>query len=79
MKLDEQLQTRFKCPKCKHQGAKTRRFAATGAGFSRFIDIQHNVFLAVSCKHCGFTELYDPRIIEGGGHLMDVLDFILER
>jgi uncharacterized protein len=79
MKLDDQLQTRFKCPKCKHQGAKTRRFAATGAGFSRFIDIQHNVFLAVSCKHCGFTEVYDPRVIEGSSNLMNILDFILER
>ncbi|NIR41884.1 MAG: hypothetical protein GWN73_41195, partial [Actinobacteria bacterium] len=39
MKVDDELRRHFRCPKCDHRGAETRRFAATGTGLSRFLDI----------------------------------------
>lgn len=76
MKLDDALAQRFSCPKCQSKGAKVKRFAATGTGLSRMFDIEHNVFIAVSCGNCGYTELYNPEILEGKddwGTLLDVL------
>jgi len=74
--LDDQLRERFVCSKCKSSGALVKRFAATGTGFSKMFDIQHNHFIAVSCKNCGFTEIYNPEVLEGKdglGNLFDIL------
>ncbi len=76
MPIDEQLAARFRCPKCRHAGGKAKRFAATGTGFSRLLDLQHQRYVAVSCLHCGFTEVYDPSVLEGQSRLGDVLDLI---
>ncbi|HEX3031502.1 MAG TPA: zinc ribbon domain-containing protein [Bacillota bacterium] len=74
--LDDQLGSRFVCVKCNNSGAKVKRFAATGTGLSKLFDIQHNEFIAVSCKNCGFTELYNPEILEGKNNLGNILDIL---
>lgn len=79
MKLDEQLAAKFVCVKCKGSGATVKRIAATGTGISRVFDIQHNKFIAVSCQQCGFTELYNPEILEGKDTRGDILDIIFGR
>ncbi len=76
MRIDEALAARFVCAKCHHQGGRTKRFAATGTGLSKLIDLQHNKYLAVSCLNCGYTEVYDPEMLEGKHRLGDVLDVI---
>ncbi len=76
MSADEMLAAKFVCPKCKSSGGRAKRIAMTGTGFSRFFDIQHNRFITVSCQHCGYTEMYNPQIIEGKSGLGDILDFI---
>lgn len=76
MKLEEQMESRFVCAKCKHHGAETRRIAATGSGISKLLDIQHNQYLAVSCRNCGYTEIYDPKVLEGKRTLGTVLDVL---
>ena len=76
MSLDDDLARRFRCVKCKHQGGHVKRFAATGTGLSRMFDIQHNKFIAVSCAHCGFTEIYNPQILEGKSVGSDILDVL---
>ncbi len=73
---DEMLATRFVCGKCKARGGTTKRIATTGTGFSKLFDIQHNRFVAVSCKNCGYTELYNPEILEGKDRLGDVMDVL---
>jgi uncharacterized protein len=76
-KIDLQLEKRFICTKCKHKGASSKRIATTGAGISRFIDIQHNTFIALSCNYCGYTEIYNPRVMEGSdGTVMNLIDII---
>jgi len=76
MKIDDELAARFVCTKCENQGATTKRFAASGTGLSKLFDIQHNKFITVSCSNCGYTEIYNPDILEGKSHLGDVLDVI---
>lgn len=79
MELEEQFAGRFACPKCKQKGAEVKRVATTGAGISKLLDIQHNQFLAVSCRNCGFTEFYNPSMLEGNRTLGTVLDILFER
>jgi predicted nucleic-acid-binding Zn-ribbon protein len=76
MTLDQELARRFKCAKCGSSGAQVKRFAATGTGLSRLFDIQHNKFVAVSCAHCGYTEMYNPQILEGKSIGTDILDVL---
>ncbi len=76
MNLDQELARRFVCAKCRRQGGRVKRFAATGTGLSRLFNVQHNKFVAVSCTNCGYTELYNPQILERKGVGMDVLDLL---
>jgi hypothetical protein len=76
MRLEDRLASKFVCTKCGSTGAEVRRFAATGTGITRFLDIQHNQFVAVSCKNCGYTEIYNPEILEGKDNLGDIIDMI---
>jgi predicted nucleic-acid-binding Zn-ribbon protein len=76
MKLEEQLETRFVCPKCRTHGAKVKRISTAGTGISKIFDIEHNQFLATSCTNCGFTEIYNPEILEGKRHLGSILDVL---
>ena len=77
--LDQQLASRFICPKCRVSGASVKRIAATGTGFSRLFDLQRNRFIAVSCTRCGYTELYDPRAFGDQEKTTDVLDILFGR
>lgn len=74
--VDDQMAARFVCAKCKHSGAGVKRFAAAGTGLSKIFDIEHNQFIAVSCKNCGYTEVYNPEVLEGKRHLGSILDVL---
>jgi len=74
--LEEQIAAKFRCAKCKNNVARTRRFAATGAGITRFLDWQHNEFLSVTCVRCGYTELFDPEVFGDKGKAARILDLI---
>jgi predicted nucleic-acid-binding Zn-ribbon protein len=76
MSLEEQLGTRFVCSKCQTHGAKVKRISAAGTGISKIFDIEHNQFVAASCTNCGFTEIYNPEVLEGKRHLGSILDIL---
>jgi predicted nucleic-acid-binding Zn-ribbon protein len=76
MSLEDQMANRFVCSKCKNHGARTKRISAAGTGISKILDIQHNQFVLVSCLNCGFTEVYNPEILEGKRHLGSILDVL---
>ena len=76
MAIDDELTRRFVCARCKGAGGTAKRFAATGTGLSRWFDIQHNVFIAVSCKACGYTDLFNPEVLEGKDNVGAILDAI---
>jgi uncharacterized protein len=76
MSLDDQLASRFKCAKCQSVGARVKRISTAGSGLSKLFDIQHNQFVMVSCSHCGYTEVYNPEVLEGKRHLGTILDIL---
>ena len=76
MALEEQLAQRFVCSKCQTHGAKVKRISAAGTGLSKIFDIEHNQFVTVSCKNCGYTEIYNPEVLEGKRTLGSILDVL---
>lgn len=76
MDMQEQLAQKFTCPKCNKTGGVTDKFAATGTGFARFFDVQNKRFITVSCSNCGYTEVYNERVLKNKTDMGDVLDFI---
>jgi predicted nucleic-acid-binding Zn-ribbon protein len=66
-------QKSYTCPKCGNRQADIDNIRTTGAGFTKFFNIQNRKFLAVSCSKCGFTEFYRQGKTSGASN---VLDFI---
>jgi len=63
----------WKCPKCNNRTFETDTLATTGAGFSRFFDIQNRKFATISCSQCGYTEMYK---MNKTGNLSSLLDLL---
>ncbi|MGX7060089.1 zinc ribbon domain-containing protein [Vagococcus humatus] len=61
------------CDKCGCEHYISDQFQATGGNFAKIFDVQNKKFLTISCKRCGFTELYRAETESG----MNVLDFLL--
>lgn len=61
----------FECDKCGHPECEIGQVRAAGSTLSRIFDVEREVFTAVSCDRCGFTELYraDRNLLE------DIFDF----
>ena len=71
--LDAELAGRFICPKCRTRGAAVRRSAATSVSFSNRVEAHHHHLIALSCTNCGYTELYNPDILESKRYLGPIL------
>ena len=63
----------YTCPKCGNKKAELDKIRATGAGLTRYFNIQNRRFTVVSCSRCGFSELYRE---DKAGGLSNVLDFL---
>lgn len=59
------------CIKCGSQNAATKEVAMTGTGLSKMFDIQHNQFVVVYCKNCGYSEFYNKQS-SVGSNLLDL-------
>lgn len=66
-------QQQYVCAKCGCTSFDSDQFQATGGGFAKVFDIQNKRFITISCRDCGYTELY--RAQTGTG--MNVLDFLI--
>lgn len=75
-KIDQLLANEFKCPKCDNKGARVERLAMSGTGLSRFMEIQAYRFAFASCLNCGFTEVYNLRILEGRDDIGNILEVL---
>lgn len=58
------------CIKCGSRSAGTKEVAMTGTGLSKMFDIQHNRFVVVYCKNCGYSEFYNKNA-SSGSNLLD--------
>ena len=74
--VDQIISQEFKCPKCGNQGAHVERLAMAGTGLSRFMEIQAYRYAFVSCLTCGFTEVYNLKVLEGSDKLGDILEVL---
>jgi uncharacterized protein len=74
--VEEKITIDFVCTKCKHRGAAIESLSMSGTGLSRLFEMQPYRYAFVSCKNCGYTEVYNLDILEGAddlGNLLDVL------
>ncbi|MEJ2747392.1 MAG: zinc ribbon domain-containing protein [Anaerolineae bacterium] len=75
-KIEDYLAQEFICQHCKQQGAHVERLSMSGTGISRFMDIQPYRYAFVSCQNCGYTEVFNLRMLEDKddvGLFLDVL------
>jgi predicted nucleic-acid-binding Zn-ribbon protein len=71
-----QLGEAFVCEKCSSQGGHVERLAMSGTGISRFLEIQPYSYAYVSCRRCGYTEIYNLKTLEGSDSLGTLLEVI---
>ena len=71
--MENQDKKQYICTKCGHQEFENDQFQATGGNFAKIFDVQNKKFITISCKQCGFTELYKSGATDG----WDVLDFLM--
>lgn len=63
----------YVCPKCGNLDYETDQFQATGGNFAKLFDIQNKKFTTISCRQCGYTELYKSMSSDG----WNILDFLI--
>lgn len=66
-------QQQYHCEKCGHDRYVTDQFQATGGMFAKLFDVQNKRFTTVSCKRCGYSEMYRNQT----SGAMNVLDFLM--
>ncbi|MCP4540969.1 MAG: hypothetical protein GY832_27860 [Chloroflexi bacterium] len=74
--VDRLLAQEFTCARCKHEGAHVERLAMSGTGISRLLEIQAYRYAFVSCNHCGYTEVYNLRTLQGKDNLGTFLEVL---
>ncbi len=74
--VDQLLAQQFTCPRCKQTGAHVERLAMSGTGLSRMLEIQAHRYAFVSCTNCGYTEVYNLRMLEGKDDLGTFLEVL---
>lgn len=65
----------YQCMKCGCTHFESDQFQATGGNFSKIFDVQNKKFVTVSCRDCGYTELYRSETSAG----MNILDFLMNK
>jgi predicted nucleic-acid-binding Zn-ribbon protein len=48
----------------------------SGTGLSRLLEIQQYRYVFASCDNCGFTEIYNLRMLEGKDNLGTFLEIL---
>lgn len=62
----------YVCPKCGCTKYESDQFQATGGTISKMVDVQNKKFITISCRECGYTELYKAK----SG--LNILDFLIQ-
>jgi len=67
------MKKHFSCTKCGNWDYEVDEIRTTGAGFTKYFNIQNRKFTAISCKQCGYTEFYRGRPASGASSVLDFL------
>ena len=70
---DSRPRNQWVCPKCGCNAFEQDQFQATGGAFAKAFDVQNKKFIVISCRSCGFSELYKAKSSTVG----NVADFLL--
>ena len=62
----------YVCPKCGCEKYESDQLQATGGTLAKMFDVQNKKFITISCRDCGYTELYK----EKSG--LNILDFLIQ-
>ena len=73
---ESELARAFVCGKCNQAGGHVERLAMSGTGISRLLEIQPYRYAYVSCNNCGYTEIYNLKILEGKDDLGTFLEIL---
>lgn len=74
--LDRRLSESFVCSKCGEQGARVEHLAMSGTGLSRLFEVQSYRYAFVSCRNCGYTEVYNLQMLEGRDDIGTILEVL---
>jgi predicted nucleic-acid-binding Zn-ribbon protein len=74
--VEEKLASEFTCPRCEHKGADSERLSMSGTGISRLFEVQPYRYAFVSCKNCGYTEVYNLSTLEGKDDIGTFLEIL---
>ena len=74
--VDRLLEQEFVCARCEQKGAHVERLAMSGTGLSRMLEIQKYRYAFVSCTNCGYTEVFNLRMLEGKDELGTFLEVL---
>ena len=75
--VEDALSEQFICSHCKGYGAHVERLSMSGTGFSRFMDIQPYRYAFVSCRNCGYTEVFNLKMLEEKDDVGMFLDILI--
>ena len=64
--------SKYKCSKCGNTEYDSGEIRATGGFWTKIFNIQNRKFITLSCKKCGYTELYSKA---GAKTAENILDF----
>ena len=62
------------CAKCGNTKFESDQFQATGGNFAKIFDVQNKKFITISCKKCGYKELFKSSTSTG----WNILDFLID-
>jgi predicted nucleic-acid-binding Zn-ribbon protein len=74
--VEDELAGAFVCVKCRHHDSHVEKLAMSGTGISRLFEIQPYRYAHVSCLNCGYTEVYNLKVLEGKDDLGTILEVI---
>jgi hypothetical protein len=74
--IKRRIEVSFACPKCGSTKPNIESLRMAGAGLSRFLDLQHHKYMFVSCSSCGYTEVFNEKVLGASEKFDDILDLL---
>ena len=75
-KAEKLLAEEFVCRHCGESSANVERLAMSGTGISRLLEIQPYRYAFVSCRNCGYTEVFNLKTLAGRDNLGTFLEIL---
>ena len=74
--VESKLAQEFVCARCETQGGNVDKLSMSGTGLSRLLEIQTYRYAFVSCPNCGYSEVFNLRVLEGKDDLGTFLEIL---